>query len=233
MMISVDQLLARPVLSVSEAARRLNVNAPRVRAMIAAGVLDAAKVGGRWVVGAQSVEQRSRAQALPGRLLSPRRAWGVLLLASAARPDWLSPSEISKLRRRLRETTIESLAPRLRKRAVVHRLRAHPSDLARILEDDTVVRAGISAAPHYGADLVPPADEVDAYVPTRVLRRLQKTYALQPSSRHNVTLRVIDGVWPFGSGMAIAPAVVVGLDLLESDDARLQRAGRVLLRMST
>jgi hypothetical protein len=201
--------------------------------MIAAGILDAVKVGGRWVVSTQSVEKRKDADVQPGRLLSPRRAWGLLLLASGVRPDWLDPSEVSRLRRRLREQVLEALAPRLRKRAVVHRLRAHPSDLARIGGEATVVRAGISATADHALDLAPAADVLDAYLPARLLQRLKKDYALQPSPRPNVILRAIDGVWPFEKGATFAPAVVVGVDLLESDDARLHRAGHELLRRQT
>jgi excisionase family DNA binding protein len=230
MKLSADQLLGRPVLSVSEAAELLQVNAPRVRAMIAAGILDAAKVGGRWVVSVESVEKRRAADAKPGRLLSSRRAWGLLLLASGVRPDWLDPSEVSRLRSRLREESLEALAPRLRNRAVVHRFRAHPSDLARIGEEAKVVRAGISAAAEHALDLSPAADLLDAYLPAKLLQRLKKKYVLQPSPRPNVVLRAIDGLWPFAEGATFAPAVVVGVDLLDSDDARLQRAGRELLR---
>jgi len=225
-----DQLLAQPVLSVSEAAELLEVNPPRVRAMIAAGILDAAKVGGRWVVSAQSVEKRREADVQPGRPLSPRRAWGLLLLSSGARPDWLDPSEVSRLRRRLKKEGLEALVPKLRKRAVVHRLRAHPSDLPRIGEETKVVRAGISAATAHAQDLSPAADMIDAYLPAKLLQRLKKKYALQPSPRPNVILRAIEGVWPFEEGTSFALTAVVGVDLLESDDARLQRAGQEILR---
>lgn len=233
MRFSADQLLAQPVLSVTEAAESLRVNPPRVRAMIAAGILDAVKVGGRWLVSARSVERRKEATVQPGRLLSPRRAWGLLMLASGLRPDWLDPSEVSKLRRRLKEGSLEALVPRLRKRAEVHHLRAHPSDLGRIGEEAGVVRAGLSAAREYQLDLSPAPDMLDAYVEARLLPRLKNKYALQPGPRSNLTLRAIDGVWPFAAGAASPPPVVVGLDLLESDDARLQRAGQELLRRQT
>jgi excisionase family DNA binding protein len=230
MKLSADQFFAQPVLSVSEAAELLEVNPPRVRAMIAAEILDAAKVGGRWVVSAQSVEKRKEADVQPGRPLSPRRAWGLLLLASGARPDWLDPSEVSRLRSRIREESLEALTPRLGKRAVMHRLRAHPSDLGRIGEEAKVVRTGTSSATKHKLDLSPAADVLDAYLPAKLLQRLKKKYTLQSSPRPNVTLRVIDGLWPFEDGTTLAPAVVVGVDLIESDDARLQRAGQELLR---
>jgi hypothetical protein len=60
--------------------------------------------------------------------------------------------------------------------------------------------------------------------------RLQKKYALQPNPKPNVILRVVEGVWPFEEGTTVAPAMVVGVDLIESDDPRLRRAGQWLLR---
>ena len=123
------------VLSTSEAAIRLGISPARVRSMIANGLLKADKVGGRWLIQLSSVEKRQEARRLPGRMFSPGRAWGLLWLASRRHPDWLSPTDISHLRRRLRQASLIDLAPRLQKRAVVHRLRAHPSDLPRIAEE--------------------------------------------------------------------------------------------------
>ena len=223
-------LLSPPVLSVPEAAQRLQVNSARVRAMIRAGLLDAAKLGGRWVVSAESVDRRAKVSAEPGRHFSSKRAWGLLLLAGGSSPDWLSRSDLSRLRRRLKESTLEELAPRLRSRALTDALRAHPSDLQRLAAEDALVLAGLSAASHYDLGLAYPADSLEAYVPIKQVAGLKKKYALQPSATPNVILRVVEGVWPFEEGATVAPATVVGLDLLESDDARLRRAGQVLLR---
>lgn len=55
------------MLSVSEAASRLGVSNARVRALIAAGVLQATKVGRAWAVAESSVEQRVHDGARPGR----------------------------------------------------------------------------------------------------------------------------------------------------------------------
>jgi hypothetical protein len=71
---------------------------------------------------------------------------------------------------------------------------------------------------------------IRTYVPLKQVAGLKKKYALQPSATPNVILRVVEGVWPFEKAASIAPAVVVGLDLFESDDARLRRAGQKLLR---
>jgi len=197
--------------------------------MIANGLLKADKVGGRWLIQLSSVEKRQEARRLPGRMFSPGRAWGLLWLASRRHPDWLSPTDISHLRRRLRQASLIDLAPRLQKRAVVHRLRAHPSDLPRIAEEPQVIKTGVSIAHSLDTDLAHQQDFLDAYVQATQYPGLMKKYALQPGSRHNLLLRVIESSWPFSNSASSAPRVVVGLDLLEDDDERLQRAGRSLL----
>jgi excisionase family DNA binding protein len=220
-------VLSDVVLSVPEAAARLQVNAARVRALISANELAATKVGSRWLVSATSVEERRRSAFRAGRPLSPRRAWGLLLLASGVRPAWLDPPEVSRLRGWLKADRLRALAPRLRTRAVVHALRAHPSELKRLAP--AVVLAGISAAAGHNVDLVPPSDLLDGYVRRKDLPGLLKRHTLEPSSRPNVVLRVVEGPWPFERGATVAPMAVVAADLLESADARERRAGAELL----
>ena len=217
------------MLSTFEAAASLGVNSARVRAMIKAGLLEANKVGGRWVVSQASVERRRQARVQAGRKFSARRAWGLLLLASGRRANWLTPSDAAVLRRRLREEDLIDLAPRLQKRATVHNLRAHPSDLRRIDQEPSVVNTGISAASEFDLDLTPDSGQLDIYAPARNIPLLRKRYALQPSSRPNLILRVVEEPWPFEASLTVAPRVVVGLDLFESVDERLRRAGRHLL----
>jgi excisionase family DNA binding protein len=215
-------------ISVADAASRLGVNQARVRAMIAAGLLDAAKVGGRWLVTPESVERR-KARAQPvGRPFGHAMAWGILLVAVGERPDWLSPSNLSRIRRRLREQGLVALAPRLHARAVLHRLRAHPSDLNRIVADRTVVRTGVSAAQDHGLDLAA-TEEIEVYVREKKLAPLMRRHTLESSPRPNVLVRAVVGPWPFERGVHLAPPSVVGVDLLDSDDARTSRAGMRLL----
>ncbi len=66
---------------VSEAASLLHVNPSRVRSMIHAGILDAEKVGDRWLIDRASIERRAAAKAPAGRLLSHANAWALLPLA--------------------------------------------------------------------------------------------------------------------------------------------------------
>jgi excisionase family DNA binding protein len=221
-------VLSERLLSVPEVAARLGVTPARVRALIAAGLLDATKIGERWLVSDSSLERRRRSGFRAGRPLTPRRAWGLLLLASGRRPAWLSAPEVSRLRGWLDIDRLREIVPKLRTRAIVHPLRAHPAELDRIAL--AVVRAGVGAATAYQVDLVPLAGRVDGYVERRDLARLVKQHVLVPSPRPNLVLRAVAGPWPFAAGETVAPAAVVAVDLCESDDARERRAGEELLR---
>ena len=71
------------VLSVREAAEQLGVTSQRVRQLIADGSLQARRSSAGWLVRAQAVADRARSKRR-GRPASPRTAWAVLGLLSAA-----------------------------------------------------------------------------------------------------------------------------------------------------
>lgn len=215
-------------ISVAEAASRLGVNQARVRAMIAADLLDAERVGGRWLIDPDSVDRRKYVARSAGRPFSPNQAWGLLMVAAGMSPEWLSAWDLSRARGRLRRQGLLALAPRLVRRAAAYHLRAHPSDLSRISGEKSVVLAGVSAAERHGISLVAPG-YAEFYASEEIMRRLTRQYALQPSQRPNLLVRVVSGFWPFAERCSIAPAPVVGVDLLDSYDARTRRAGKALL----
>lgn len=215
-------------ISVAEAAIRLELNQSRIRAMIAVGMLDAVKIGGRWLISSDSIDRIRDSNRPVGRPFSLTKAWGLLLVANGDRPNWLSPWDLSRIRRRLREQGLVTLAPRLRSRAVLHRLRSHPSDTKRIMADKNIVSTGTSAAFHYDLDIMV-SDQSDIYVPDIYLNRFKKKYSLQLSQRPNLLVRVVKQIWPFKKNHPFAPAPVVGVDLIESDESRTRRAGEQLL----
>jgi excisionase family DNA binding protein len=214
--------------SVAEAAQRLGVNRERVRAMIAAGQLRARKFAGRWLIDESSVDELLARPRPVGRPFSVRRSWGLLMLASGRLPDWLSPPDVSRLRRVLRERSLEELAPRLEGRATKHVYRAHPSDLTRIPAAGAVLLAGASGAGEYRLDLVSEG-ELDVYGEAGHLEELTHRFALRESDRPNLTLRAVTEIWPFHSGERVVPPAVIGIDLLASVEPRFQRAGKQLL----
>lgn len=222
---------------VSEAAARLGVTEPRVRAMIYAGILDAKKIGDRWHVDPASVERRKSTGAHSGRTLTTRNAWTVLFLAAGEKyksARWiknLSPWARSRMQSRLRKDDLQSLAPYLRGRAATYRFRAHPGDLDQIAKEPGIVRGGISAASDYRIDIIANG-EIEIYIPAERLPKLVKKYFLEVSATPNVIIHVVEGFWPFSPSSKVVPPIVAAIDLIEAEDERSRRAGEELLRRS-
>src|SRR4051794_5138358 len=102
---------------VAEAARQLDVDPSRVRALIAEGSLDATKIGGRWLVDSASVAARRRGAPGPGRRLAPYNAWALLVAASGEGwPKNLEAMARWRLRQTLRHARLEELRGRLASR---------------------------------------------------------------------------------------------------------------------
>ena len=76
---------------------------------------------------------------------------------------------------------------------------------------------------------MPESNLLEIYVSTESLLSLRSEYALQSHARPNLILRAVDKIWPFTKSVTSAPGAAVGLDLFESEDARLRRAGEKLL----
>jgi len=220
------------ILSSEEAARRLQVAPVRVRAMIRDGVLEAQKVGGRWLIGARSVERRRAQPVSEGRPYEPANAWALIDLWHDGDAKWVGKSQRSRLRRRIREQSIRGLYPALRGRAEPWRMRGHPAAIERLRENEAVRLGGVSAASAYKADIAAP-DELEAYAKAEDASRLVDRFHLKHSIAPNILLHVVPGPWPFGSieqhAPGVVPALVVALDLLESADERSRRAGEELL----
>lgn len=212
-------------LSVREAARRLGVSERRVRAMARAGRLPARKVGSSWILD-EDLGRRSGA----GRPLSARNAWALLALLSGASPEWVHPSVRSRLRRGLWDADwLVRALERSEARSVVHRWRVLPGDLDSIAREVWLVRSGLSANDP-ALDVVPLSSELDAYVRANSLKKIERRFRPNQSpSNPNLVLRVPSVPWILEQQLA-APAAVVAADLLSSDEPRVARAARRLLR---
>ena len=219
------------VVDVDEAARHLGVDPSRVRALITSGGLSADKVGGRWLVNWESVLARERAQTAPGRPLTARNAWALLLLASGDQiTAQIEPNARWRLRQTMTHHHLADLAARLERRARVHYLWAIPGELSRLRDSGRMALTGSSAAGELNLGLLSP-DTVDAYVPAGRLDALVRDHALEPvsTSEANVILRgVPDEAWLL-DGRRVAPRAAVGLDLATYPDARSARVGAQLL----
>lgn len=213
-------------LSVPEAARELQVNPSRVRALVASGELSGRKLGGRWIVESVDVSRRKQSPRPAGRPLEPQNAWGALFLASGLAAPWLESVARWRLRQSLAASGLKGLMPRLIRRSELHRFFVHPGELRYLGERPDLVRAGVSAATAHELDPVP-GHELDAYVRDKALERLRSDHALSPASagQGNVVLRAIpDFAWHFQKG-SVAPLAAVAIDLAEEPDSRSARIG--------
>lgn len=215
-------------IGVSQAADRLRVSARRIRAMIDQGLLRAEKVGGRWLLDSNALIGIDERRPRGGRPFSQAHALGALFLASKEDAPWLSDYEKWRIRKyalpRLRR-----VIPRLNARARVRHLRAPSSLVARLMQDQRLIRSGVSAAENFGAPVIA-RDVLDGYYPEARLAELVHRYALPevPEASANLILRGVDEALSLGARREM-PIAVVAADLLQSSDARVRRAGRRLL----
>jgi excisionase family DNA binding protein len=216
-------------ISSAEAADRLGLTAGRVRELIASGSLRARRVGNRFLVSRDDVDARAQSGGASGRAFSPRRAWGLILLAAGLVPTDLDAVTLSKLKRVLREKDLWSIRQRLASRADRQEFRAHSSDLRRLAAEPDVVLTGARHAAQAGLNLVAPDAPVELYVDARTADRLVQRYRLRSSDRPNVVLHVVPAeVRPWLAG-PIAPRPAVALDLADDRDPRSQDVARAFL----
>jgi excisionase family DNA binding protein len=219
-------------LSVRQAAERLRVTEQEIRRLISAGELAADRFGetGQWAVDARAVAQRAARSPSRGRPWEPAVAWAALWLLSGHPADWLSASDRSRLRRRMREIEPDALAIATRKRAFVESGRVLPEYVDRLASAQGVVRTGVSATAEAGADLVS-TGAVDIYSPTTLRPLLIAQFGVDLASRNpNVVLRTLPAnILPVLGDRDVMPSAVVAVDLLDSTDPRTVRAGRDVL----
>lgn len=209
------------LISVAEAAKRLDVTPVRVRQRIADGSLHAVRIGHRWAIDEALLHQLSARP--PGQPLSQRAAWALLALSAdapaasdlVARPKqpardselvqrlFLAPSEWSRARRRLAVLLAaplpdDLLRAWLRRRAERRVYRAAERDLADVRADRRMLPSGVSH-PNSG---VAAAGMAEGYLARDDLAAFVDDYLLveAPDGRGNVVLHVASerppSVWP-------------------------------------
>lgn len=214
-----------PSLPVSDAARRLGLSEQRVRAMIAAGLVDAEKVGGAWWIPAASVARLARSERQGGRPLSPASAWALLLLASGESAAW-APSKVRwRMAGTLRRDGLMGVLGKLGGRAERCAYETHAAELRRLADDEDLMLAGTSAAAVHRLGLQG-GNEAEAYVAASAVEEVAKRHGLTPGSEPNVVLRAVpDDVWTFVR-RPVAPIAAVLADLAEHPDARSRRVAK-------
>lgn len=220
-----------------EAAALLGVNQQRVRALVAAGGLDARRIGTQWLIDEQSAIRQARLTeaGATGRPMSTRSAWAVADLADGGEAAWLGDSERSRMRSRLRGVaSIETVQRWLGRRSgAAVRYRVGERDLSALVRDGAVVLTGISASDAYGLDLGTGGAGA-AYTTRDQATRLVRERYLIESRAGNLTLRLVDHDLHEAAARRIgdhrvAPRLIVGADLADDTDSRTRATGRSLI----
>lgn len=213
-------------MSVTEAASALGMTRQRVSRLIADGSLRARRAGNQLLVRSEDVEARLDLAPGDGRRFSPRRAWALILLAGGVVAPGLDYTTLSRLRSVLRDRSLWSLRSKLSSRAERRSLRAHSSDVARLLAEADVIRTGPRAAGEAGLGLVAPDAPVELYVDSATADRLITRYLLHESDNPNVILRIVPDEVRAWLPEPLAPRAAVALDLADDRDPRAQEIAR-------
>lgn len=211
---------------VSETAARLGLSRQRVLELISSKELPARKIGRQWVVDEPELADWRRRRRPGGRPMAPSVAWGLIELLQGANPGWLSPSERSRLRGRLRlHPVIEVVGSWVRKRSELYWLAGHRSVLPKLLDVSDVLPTGVSA---HGHDVIA-LGRVEAYLPAERFTEVVHDMLLDPSTPHaaNVLIRIPNGLWPFDDEVG---NVALAMDLWDAGDDRSRRAASLLYK---
>lgn len=203
-------------IGVAEASQRLGVSPRRVRAMLQSGDLSGERLGHQWLVDASSLRPSARRAGQP---FSPRIAWAFIEVAEGRIPEWVSATELSRLRLRWkklreRDDAVPALRSALARRAEPSRWSApEPGGLLKdsrfLASGKSDRRAGVSASGY-----------AEGYVHTADRDDLVRRHLLLPAhGPENAMLRVVDGPVPDP-----IPWLAVVADLAEGDARDVQQA---------
>lgn len=221
---------------VLEAARRLGLSQRRVRRLIASGDLPAARIAGRYAIEDDTLDALAdRVRPVAVRGFSRRIAWAAAALVDGVEPNWVSASELSRLRRRLSQAGSEPDAwrTRLKARAVATlTYRVAPGNVRRLLSGGSVTTRSGASAHNLVTDRQLAAPIAQVWLAHhRDLPVVEIEYGMLASPAGNVMVRIaeVEGQTSTGPG-GDTYRLIVAADLLDSGDARERRAGRELLR---
>ncbi len=186
------------LVSLADASDILGVSPERVRQLVVAGDLPAARFGNAWAVPRSALLARRHSARPGGRPLGAKAAWHEIVSGAV---DLNRPG-------------------RYQRRAHVIRGEMSNADLESLVAREGALRSGVLGAIAYGAALSP-GESGDLYLDRQAFEELDSVVAFVPYSLGPVRLRIIDAeAWELIAPGPLAPRAAVALDLLDSDDPR-------------
>jgi len=224
-------------MTVHDAAAALSVTERQVTRLARAGSITIAReVGNSLLLNSASVHRMVQSSRHPGRPWSPEVSWAALSLLSQCKVDWIaSPTQITRLKHRLRRSSAAEVAYLARNRATTHHMETWgEGDVDVLIRGDYLAATGISAIIHvpktaarFGLSSARHG-KADGYIVDDDFDDVVEQFGML-SQNGDVTLRVVSALNPFFR-TATLPIAAVAVDLMESLDTRQRSAGTRVLQ---
>lgn len=210
-----------------EAGERLGITQVSVRQLIANGQLTASGTAGKAIlVNRSSVERLAVAGTRRGRAWTAKTAWAALALLSGQNPCWISASEKSRLKSRLRHLDADAICILARNKDRTIRFRATQDGLAALSEH--LIASGTSAmrdestADTFG--MSGGGGIAEGYVMAGDAAALADALGLVKDPEGNTIIHEVELAEPFADGAA--PVAAIAVDLMGSLATRERSAGQ-------
>ncbi|MDJ0318977.1 helix-turn-helix domain-containing protein [Pseudarthrobacter sp. PS3-L1] len=214
-------------MTVAEAADRLGRSTMSIHRLIHSGQLTTTgTVGKALLIDRSSVERLAATGTRPGRAWTAKTAWAAMALLSGQNPTWISPSEKSRLKSRLRELDADAVCVLARNKDKTIRFRATQDGLAAL--NSHLIASGASAmrdettAETFG--MSGGGGIAEGYVMSGDAAALANAFGLVEDPDGNAIIHEVELAEPFTEGRA--PVAAVAVDLMRSLATRERSAGR-------
>jgi hypothetical protein len=214
-------------LTVADVVDRLGITRASVHDLLRSGQLTASGHAGRvLLIDRSSVERLAASGTRRGRAWTARTAWAALALLSNQNPTWISASEKSRLKSRLRELDADAVCVLARNKDTTLRYRATPDGLAALTGH--LIASGASAmrdettAETFG--MSGGGGIAEGYVMAGDAQALADAFGLVEDPDGNAIIHEVELAEPFADGRA--PVAAVAVDLMGSLATRERSAGQ-------
>ncbi|SDP44034.1 hypothetical protein SAMN04487914_111115 [Arthrobacter sp. ok909] len=214
-------------MTVAEAAARLDRSTMSIHRLLGSGQLTATgRAGKALLIDRSSVERLAAAGTRRGRAWTAKTAWAALALLSGQNPTWISASEKSRLKSRLRELDADAVAVLARNKDKTLRYRATPDGLAaltgHLIASGATAMRDESTARTFG--MAGGGGIAEGYVMAGDAAALADAFGLVEDPDGNAIIHEVDLAEPFAEGRV--PVAAIAVDLMSSLATRERSAGQ-------
>lgn len=214
-------------MTVAEVAGRLQRSTMSIHRLIASGQLTATGTAGKaLLIDRSSVERLAATGTRPGRAWTAKTAWAALAMLSGQNPTWISSSEKSRLKSRLRDLDADAVAILARNKDKTLRYRASQDGLTAL--NNHLIASGASAmrdeatAGTFG--MSGGGGIAEGYVMAGDAQALADAFGLVEDPDGNAIIHEVEVAEPFADGLA--PVAAIAVDLMASLATRERSAGQ-------